>query len=153
MSDAPPRLSRHGPSGRAEFRRLLLDSLIASATSELELHRSRHQRLRARSAERRLEELRRERRELDEDRFTRQSWRWARGPIVGVVVTVLWLFGAALLAAQIVVHGVHTQLTIVGDIVMLVLSLLWFLLAVARVPIREATDDQLEQSGPEAPHG
>ena len=152
MSDARPRLSRHGPSGRAEFRRVLLDSLIASATSELELRRARHQRLRARSVERRLDHLRRERRQLDAGSYTRQTWRWARGSVAGAVVTGLWLLGAALLAVEIVVRGVHSRLTIAGDLAMLALSLLWFLLAVARVPIREARDDG-ESPVPEAPRG
>ena len=152
MSDASPRLSRHGPSGRAEFRRVLLDAQIAQATSELELRRSRRQRLRARSTARRLDELRRERRELDADRFTRTSWRWPRSVFVGVVATAVWLVGAALLALQIVVHGVSTRVTVAGDLAMLVLSLAWFLLAVARVPVREEMDDEAERSAPEAPH-
>ena len=152
MSDARPRLSRHGPSGRAEFRRLLLDSQIASVASELELRRSRRQRLRARSAARRLDDLRRERRALDADAFTPQPWRWPRTTAAGVAVTVLWLLGAALLALEIVAHGVHTPLTIAGDVAMLLVSLLWFLLAVARVPLREAADDEPGASAPEAPH-
>ena len=49
MSDAGPRLSRYGPAGRAEFRRVVLDSLIASTAVELELRNSRRQRMRARS--------------------------------------------------------------------------------------------------------
>ena len=121
-------------------------------TSELELRRSRHQRLRARSAARRLDDLRRERRDLDADRFTRQPWRWPRTTFAAVLVTLLWLLGAGLLSLQIVVHGVHSRLTIVGDVAMLLLSLLWFLLAVARVPIREAADDERGSSAPEAPH-
>lgn len=140
MSDAGPRLSRHGPAGRYEFRRLLLDSRIAATASELELRRSQHQRLRARSAERRLDELRRQRLELDADRFTRRSRRWYRGAAVGAIVTGAWLVGAALLGVQISRHGVHTRLTVAGDLAMLVLSLLWFLLAVARVPLRTPED-------------
>ena len=150
VSDAGPRLSRHGPAGRAEFRRLLLDSLIASATSELELRRSRHQRLRARSAERRLGQLQRDRRALDADRLTRRSRGWLRAAATGYVVTALWIVGAVLLGAQIASRGVQTRLTIAGDVGMLVLSLLWFLLAVARVPVRTSEDDEHEAAGPRA---
>ena len=150
MTDAGPRLSRHGPTGRAEFKRVLLDSLIASAASELELRRSRHQRLRARSARRRLEDLTRERRELDADRFRRRAWSWPRAAATGYLVTGLWLAGATLLGVQIAFHGVHSPATIAGDVAMLALSLLWFLLAVARVPARErsSTAADVEPAAP-----
>jgi hypothetical protein len=146
VGEAGPRLSRHGPAGRAEFRRVLLDSLIDSATSDLELRRSRKQRLRARSAERRLEDLRRERRALESGDLSRHSWQWIRSPAAGYVVTAGWLVGATLLGAHVVVDGVHTHLTVVGDITMLVLSLLWFVLAVVRVPVSEPDDDEAPAS-------
>jgi hypothetical protein len=140
VSDARPRLSRHGPAGRHEFRRLLLDSRIAATASELELRRSQHQRFRARSVERRLDELRRQRLELDAERISRRARTWYRGATAGVIVTGAWLVGAALLGLQIARHGVHTRLTVAGDVSMLALSLLWFLLAVARVPLRTPED-------------
>ena len=140
MSDSSPRLSRYGPAGRYEFRRLLLDSRIAATVSELELRQSQHQRLRARATERRLDELRRQRLELDGDRLIRGSHTWYRGAALGVIVTGAWFVGAALLGLQIARHGVHTRLTVAGDLAMLVLSLLWFLLAVARVPLRTPAD-------------
>jgi hypothetical protein len=142
VGEAGPRLSRHGPAGRAEFRRVLLDSLIDSATADLEHRRSRNQRLRARSAERRLEELRRELRALESGDFSRRSWEWFRSAPAGYVVTVAWLIGATLLGVEVVVHGVHTHLTVAGDVAMLVLSLLWFVLAVVRVPVSEPDDDE-----------
>lgn len=150
VSDAGPRLSRHRPAGRAEFKRLVLDSLIASAASELELHRSRHRRLRARSARRRLDELRNERRALDADRFVPRPWGWARSRATGYLVTVAWLVGAVSLGAQIALRGVHTHVTIAGDLAMLALSLLWFLLAVARVPLRTPEDGGPELEAPHA---
>lgn len=148
MTDAGPRLSRHGPTGRAEFRRIVLDSLIASAASELELRQSRRQRMRARSAERRLAELLYERRVLDGDRYIARPWKWVRAASTGYVVTVAWLVGAVLLGAQIARHGIHSRLTIAGDIGMLALSLLWFLLAVARIPFTVSEGDRPEA----APH-
>lgn len=150
MTDAGPRLSRHGPTGRAEFRRIVLDSLIASAASELEVRRSRRQRLRARSAERRLAELLYERRVLDGDRYVPRPWKWVRAATTGYAVTIAWFVGAGLLGAQIVLHGVHSRLTIAGDIGMLALSLLWFLLAVARIPFTASEADRPEAA---APHG
>ena len=149
VRDAGSRLSRHGPTGRAEFKRVLLDSLIASAVLELEVRRSRHQRLRARSAERRLDELRRERRELDTGRLTHRPWRWLRSAVLGYIVSALWLVGVALLGVQVALHGVHTHVSVAGDLAMLILSLLWFLLAVARVPLREP---DVEGRSPSAPH-
>jgi len=144
MTDAGPRLSRHGPAGRTAFRRIVLDSLIASAASELELRQSRRQRLRARSAERRLAGLLDERRALDADRFVPRPWRWVRAASTGYIVTVAWLVGAVLLGAQIAAQGVHSKLTIAGDIGMLALSLLWFLLAVARIPFTASEGDPAE---------
>ncbi len=145
VSDAGPRLSRYGPAGRNEFRRVVLDSLIASTAEELELRTSRHQRLRARSANRRLHDLLEERRELDAEHFTRPTRRWVRSAATGYLVTVVWLAGATLLALQLAMHGVHARLTIAGDVIMLALSLIWFLLAVARVPVRTPEADQPEQ--------
>jgi hypothetical protein len=130
------RLSAHGPTARAEFRRTLLRSLIGTAEAEVELRRSRRQRVRARRAERRLDQLRRQLSALDDGPRTERS-RWARSPALGRAVSVLWLAGAVLLGAEIAVDGVHSTTVIVGDVVMLVLSLAWFLLAVARVPVSE----------------
>ncbi len=73
-----------------------------------------------------------------------------RAASTGYVVTVAWLVGAVLLGAQIAFHGVHSRLTIAGDIGMLALSLLWFLLAVARIPFTASEADRPEA---EAPHG
>jgi len=130
------RLSTHGPSGRTEFRRTILQSLIGSAEAEVELRRSRRQRLRARRAERRLHDLHRQLSEL-EDGYRSSGRRWFRSAAAGHAASVLWLLGAALLAFEIVMNGVHSTRVIVGDALMLVLSLAWFLLAVARVPISE----------------
>ncbi len=131
------RLSTHGPSGRAEFRRTILRSLIGTAEAEVELRRARRQRIRARRAERRLDELQRRLFALEGGHPKSVRSRWFRSPAAGRVVSVLWLVGAGLLASEIVVHGVHSTKVIVGDALMLVLSLAWFLLAVARVPISE----------------
>jgi hypothetical protein len=130
------RLSVHGPTARAEFRRTLLRSLIGSAEAEVELRRSRRQRLRARRAERRLDGLRRELSALDDGRRSARSRR-AQSPALGRAVSVLWLAGAVLLGAEIAANGVHSTIVIVGDVAMLALSLAWFLLAVARVPFSE----------------
>ena|SRR5439155_5855074 len=131
------RLSTHGPSGRTEFRRTILRSLIGTAEAEVELRRSQHQRIRARRAERRLDELQRQLSALESGYAKSAQNRWFRSAAAGRLVTVLWLVGAGLLAFEIVVDGVHSTQVIVGDAVMLVLSLVWFLLAVARVPVSE----------------
>jgi membrane-bound ClpP family serine protease len=130
------RLSAHGPTARREFRRTLLRSLIGSAEAEVELRRSRRQRLRTRRAERRLGELRRQLSALDDGLRPERS-RWARSPVLGRVVSILWVAGAVLLGAEIAAEGVHSTEVVVGDVVMLALSLAWFLLAVARVPFSE----------------
>jgi hypothetical protein len=139
------RLSTHGPSGRAEFRRTLLRSLIGSVETEVELRRSRRQRLRARRAERRLDDLRRQLTAL-EDGYRPDGVGWVRSATLGRVVSALWLVGAALLALEIAADGVNSTSVIAGDVVMLLLSLAWFLLAVARVPVSEPP------AGESAPH-
>jgi hypothetical protein len=140
------RLSTHGPAGRAQFRRTILQSLIGSAEAEVELRRSRRQRLRARRAERRLDELRRELSALEEGYRRPLRHLWRRSAALGRTVGVLWLAGAVLLGAEIALDGVHSTTVIVGDVVMLMLSVVWFLLAVARVPVTEP------RSAESAPH-
>jgi hypothetical protein len=56
--------------------------------------------------------------------------------VVGYAVSAVWLAGAAVLGVEIVRHGVDTVAAGVGVIVMLAVSLLWFALAVARIPLR-----------------
>lgn len=140
------RLSTHGPAGRAQFRRTVLQSLIGSAEAEVELRRSRRQRLRARWAERRLDELRRELSWLDDGYLRPAGRRWRASAALGRAVGVLWLLGAVLLGLEIAVDGVHSTTVIVGDVAMLALSVVWFLLAIARVPVSEP------QSAETAPH-
>lgn len=145
------RLSSHGPRARAEFRRVLVESQIGMTESELAHRRSRHQWLRARRVERRLAELRGLLRDLDGAERTRAP-SWLRSRIVWRAVNVAWLAGAVLLATELVRHGLHTVAATVGNIAMLSLSLLWFVLAVARVPF--SGPEQTEEAGPThpAPH-
>ena len=145
------RLSSHGPRARAEFRRLLLESQIGMAEAELAARRSRRQRLRSRRVERRLVALRALLSDL-EGRERAVGSSWLRSRSAGVVVSAVWLVGASLLGLEIVRHGVHAVAVTVGNIVMLVVSLVWFALAVARVPLSRApveeTDfDRQEQPG------
>jgi hypothetical protein len=124
--------SAYAREGRVEFKRLLLESLISSAAAEVESRRTRRQRLRARRAEHRLAELQR----LDRALATGStaSFAWFRRPGAGYVAGTVWVVGALLLASEIVMNGVHTRLTAVGDVAMLVVSLVWFLVTVAQVP-------------------
>jgi hypothetical protein len=131
------RLSTHGPAGRAQFRRTVLQSLIGSAEAEVELRRSRRQRMRARRAERRLDELRRELSALEDGYRRPLGHRWRRSAMLGRTVGVLWLAGAVLLGLEVATGGVDSTTVIVGDVALLVLSVVWFLLAVARVPVSE----------------
>jgi hypothetical protein len=142
------RLSSHGPRARAEFRRLVVESQIGMTESELAHRRSRHQWVRARRVERRLAELRALLRDLDGvERATTPSW--LRSRFLGRVVSVVWLAGAALLAAELVRNGLHTVAATVGNLAMLALSLLWFVLAVARVPF--SAPEQAEAAAPTHP--
>ena len=93
-----------------------------------------------------LDELRRELSALEDGYRRPLGHRWRRSAALGRAVGVLWLVGAVLLGAEIAVDGVHSTTVIVGDVAMLVLSVAWFLLAVARVPVSEP------RSAESAPH-
>jgi hypothetical protein len=138
------RLSSYGPRARAEFRRMLLESQIGRTEAELAARRSRHQRLRSRRVERRLVVLRALLRDL-EGRPREASPYWARSRTAGVIVSFVWLAGATVLGVEIARRGLDTVATTVGVVAMLAVSLLWFALAVARVPVSRPADDE---SGP-----
>jgi hypothetical protein len=142
------RLSSHGPRARAEFRRVLLESQIGRSEAELAARRSRQQRLRSRRVERRLIALRVLLRDLEgEPRVTAPSWAGSRA--AGVLASVVWLVGAAILGTEIVGHGLHTVAATAGVVVMLLLSLVWFALAVARVPVSREPGAESDSSRPE----
>jgi hypothetical protein len=130
------RLSSHGPRARAEFRRLVLESRIGVTQSELTARRSRHQRVRVRRIERRLAALRAQLADLEGLPPARRSW--LASSAVGYAVGAVWLVGAALLGVQLARHGLETPTGTIGIVVMLLVSLLWFVLAVARVPVSAA---------------
>jgi hypothetical protein len=142
------RLSSHGPRARAEFRRLLLESQIGRGEAELAARRSRNQRLRVRRIERRLVALRTLLGELDgAERSAARSWLHSR--TAGALLSVAWVAGAVALAVEIARHGVHSAVVTVGVVAMLALSLLWFALAVARVPLRQDADRDTGPARPE----
>jgi hypothetical protein len=137
------RLSSHGPRARLAFRRLVLQSQIGLYEAELADLESRRHRLRARRAERRLVELRALLGDLDGlERAPRRSRLGSRG--LGYLVSAAWLVGAGGLGIELARHGLHTTTATVGNVVMLVVSLLWFALAVARLPLSGA--ERPEQS-------
>ena len=142
------RLSSHGPRARAEFRRLLLESQIGRTEAELAARRSRRQRLRTRRVERRLIALRELLRDLDGERPVAGP-SWLRSPAAGVLVSVVWLAGAAALGIELFRHGLHTAAATVGIVLMLVLSLVWFALAIARVPLNRAPGEGTGSAHPE----
>ena len=125
----------------------MLQSLIGTVEAEVELRRSQQQRLRTRRAERRLGELRQQLSAL-EDGYRPAARRRPRSSRALVrLVGAVWVVGAVLLAAEVAVDGAHSTRVVVGDVVMLALSLIWFLLAVARVPLSE---QRAEEPAPHA---
>lgn len=129
------RLSSYGPQARVEFRRVVLQSRIGITESELAARRSLNQPWRVRRVEERLARLRELLRDLDGERPSRRAWLASRR--VGYAVTIVWLAGAALLGVELARHGLHTVGAAAGLVVMLLLSVLWFAAAVARVPVSE----------------
>ena len=122
---------RHSGAGRREFRRVVLTSLAKAARIDLDERRERGQRLRARRALRRLEELEQQLAQLDELGATLpRPWYLAPGAELaagGVCVAVL-----ALLAAVVAAHGTKGLVVGLVDVAMLVSTVAWFAVAVAR---------------------
>jgi hypothetical protein len=143
------RLSSYGPRARVEFRRVVLQSRIGVTESELVARRSLNQRWRVRRVEERLAALRELLRDLDGERPSRRAWLASRG--LGYAVTIAWLAGAALLGVELARHGLHTVGAAAGIVVMLLVSVLWFAAAVARVPLSE--EEREDDASSRAQHG
>lgn len=142
------RLSSYGPRARVEFRRVVLQSRIGVTESELVARRSLNQRWRVRRVEERLATLHDLLRDLDGERPARRASLASRG--VGYAVTIAWLAGAALLGVELARHGLNTAGAAAGIVVMLLLSVLWFAAAVARVPV-SGEEREGDASGPAQP--
>lgn len=149
-----PVIGRHARAGRRAFSQLLLDSLIASATAELDSARESNRGRVARRAERRLRRLRGAAGTrpvvLDTPPAGHppapavEQRAWLRGAVVWVVVTLAWLGGVAALALHLVVHGLHGRVAVAGELGVLALTLAWFYVAALRAPPNQA-------DGPDAP--
>jgi hypothetical protein len=111
-----------------DFRRfyhdLVIGTLLRSAEAELARHRAARHRLRARRAERMAERLRPllepgpEIAEVPTERLF--------GPGLRILATAAWLAAAALLIVDLAVFGIHSWTTDVGDLAMIALTLVWF---------------------------
>ncbi len=124
-------------SGRPEFGRVYLRSLIASTEERVELHRSRGHRIRRRVATRRLRRLL----AYENQRHLRiGSARSARPTIALAVASVIWLAALVLLAA-VVLRDASTVWVTAVELPALALSVLWFVLAVACVPADRSSPD------------
>ena len=122
--------------GRRALGRVVLVSLAERTRAELDDRRARGQRLRAQRALHRLEEL-----ERALDRFDRglaplpTPWYLRWGAFAAALAGLIVAVGA--LASLVVVHGPRGLLVGVADIAMLVATLAWFAVAVARRAPRE----------------
>jgi len=122
---------RQSGSGRREFGRVVLSSLAATARAELDERRARGQRLRARRAMRRLEELEHQLALLDRGLPVLPAPWYARRSGLGAVVA-LWLASLAALVAAVGVWGPTGVVVGIADVAMLLATLAWFCVAVAR---------------------
>ena len=122
--------------GRRALGRVVLVSLAERTRVELDERRARGQRLRAQRALHRLEEL-----ERALDRFDRglaplpTPWYRRRGALPAAVAALLAAVGT--LGTLVAVHGPSGVIVGVADAAMLVATLVWFAIAVARRPPRE----------------
>jgi Flp pilus assembly protein TadB len=117
--------------GRRALGRVVLVSLAERTRAELDERRARGQRLRAQRTLRRLEEL-----ERALDRFDRglaplpTPWYLRRGALAAAVAVLLATVGT--LVAAVAIHGPSGVIVGVADVAMLVATLVWFSIAVAR---------------------
>jgi len=122
--------------GRRALGRVVLVSLAARTRAELDDRRARGQRFRAQRALHRLEEL-----ERALDRFDQgleplpTPWYLRWGAFAAAIAGLTLAVGA--LVALVVVQGPKGLLVGVADIAMLVATLAWFAVAVARRAPRE----------------
>ena len=129
-------------SGRPEFGRVYLRSLIASAEERVDLHRERGHRLRLRVATRRLRKLL----AYENQRHTRIGAAAAAPPRLALaVVSVSWLASMVLLGIVRLQDAGALWVTIL-EVPTLALVVLWFLLAVACVPTDRSSLDQVTTS-------
>ena len=136
---APPVRSR---SGRPEFGRVYLRSLIASAEERVDLHRG--HRLRRWIATRRLRKLL----AYENQRYTRIGTAARPQPRVAVaLVSVGWLVAMVLLVI-LELHCAGAVWVTAAELPMLGLTIAWFFLAVACVPADRSSPDQVTTAGP-----
>ncbi len=131
-------------SGRAEFGRVYLRSLIDSAEERVELHRTRGQRLRLRVATRRLRKLL----AYENQRHLPIGAAVPAPPRAAVVVvSVAWVASLALLGV-LHLEDVGALWLSIAEVPMLGLAGLWFFLAVACIPADRASLDRVTTSRP-----
>jgi hypothetical protein len=122
--------STYTREARTELQRLYLGALTASVESQVERHRGSRHRLRLRLAERRLAELRR----LSSVDDVAETAPAAGRPVSALTtVTAAWLASGAILGLC-VVRSLEPAVTGLADLVLLALTLVWFMLAVACLP-------------------
>jgi hypothetical protein len=132
--------------GRRALGRVILVSLAERTRVELDERRARGQRLRAQRALRRLEEL-----ERALDRFDRglaplpTPWYLRWGAYGAAIVALLAAVGA--LVSLVAVHGPTGLLVGIADISMLVATLVWFTIAIARRAPRDAVSGRHPNEG------
>jgi hypothetical protein len=122
---------REAGSGRREFGRIVIASLADSVRAQVEEHQARGRRLRARRAERRLAELERQLDLLDRGLPVLPTVWWARRGALAVIAA-LWLASVGALIAAVAARGPSGALVGTTDVLMLLATLLWFSVAVAR---------------------
>jgi hypothetical protein len=137
---APPVRSR---SGRPEFGRVYLRSLIASTEERVDLHRTRGHRLRRRVATRRLRKLL----AYENQRHARIDAAARNQPRTAIaLVSVAWLVTMVLLVILELQDAGPVWVTAV-ELPMLGLAIAWFFLAVACVPADRSSPDQVTTAG------
>ena len=139
-----PVLPGLSPRSREAFRRhyrdLVVGALLRSAEAQLAQQRAAQHRLRAWRAQRAVEQLRPL---LGPPASAEQGSTPTFGPGLRTVTTVAWLAAGFLLIVDLIVFGIHSWTTSVGDAAMMALSLIWFIVNMGETIRQEAASERV----------
>jgi hypothetical protein len=115
---------------RAHLQNLIDDSLLRSAEAQAVAHRAKGQLFRARRAEKRAQRIR-ELTGATEPRIGTSRERFRTD--LRVLTTAAWLGSCGLLGADLLAFGIHSWVTSVADVGVIILTMVWFFVSTWRL--------------------
>ena len=140
MPVSPVFSTRSRAAFRSHYRDLVVGALLRSAEAQLAEQRAAHHRLRAWRAERAVEQLcSLLGRSTDDGNVATPTF----GPGLRIFTTVALFAAGVLLSVDLVVFGIHSWTTSVGDAAMIALALLWFIVNMGDTTPQEAAGERV----------